>query len=930
MGDEPVDVTIPDEAPPAIRRDDTLAHGTMIGRYMVLRMIGRGGMGAVYAAHDPALDRQVALKLLHSTRGDAPERLVREAQALARLSDPHVVTVYDAGEIDGQVFIAMQLVDGDDLATALKRKPTTAQILDWFAQAGRGLAAAHAAGLVHRDFKPSNVLIDRKGHVAVTDFGLVRTATSDAGGLTGMGDIMGTPAFMSPEQHNLQPATEASDQFSFCVSVWGALFDSHPFIEGDRASMSPFEIGYRIFDGTLLPPPRGTRVPRRVIDALSRGLSRDPAARWPDMTSLIAELAPEPTRPVWPFVVAGVAAAAIGGAAVWLALGRGADRDPAAACRLEADRRVQSAWSPATHAALRDRFVASGKSYAEPAAREAGAAIDRYAARWSELTADLCLGERTARGDTPELLVRRRACLDVRLDALRGLTQLLTAAERPEFVDHARAMTDALPDLGDCADPDALRAAPGQPPAAQAAEVAAVEHELGLATARGIGGDPGALAELVALAARADALGWAPLRVHALTALGERRIAVFEPGRDALVQAGHLATEHHLDREAARAWAGATIAAGLDRKAELVDVLAPLARAAAARTGDRQLAVDADIAHGRALTRLGKFQDASVICKAAFAAAETLERAASIGSARDCLIESLTPLGAIAEVEPMLDRLIEDETRVIGPDHPRIADYLSVRATLALRRGKFAQARTDADRLLAIRKRAFPPRHFKMAEALQVVALVTIAEGKVAESRALYEEALAIALEARPEQLRLIGDIHTRLGFIAQQVEKDQPGAIRHFEEAIRVIRRRGGADSLEFGILLSNYGQIKAADDLEAGLAILAEARAILDRLNDKRGVVVALAMAELEVGHRRWASARAHAEELIAHADADTDPTHLALARWLLAQALVETDGDRARARALAAEARAAYDKLGPGNAAEVAKIDAWLARR
>jgi hypothetical protein len=908
-------------------RDDTLGHGAMVGRYMVLRMLGRGGVGTVYAAHDPKLDRQVALKLLHSTRGDGPERLVREAQALARLTDPHVVAVYDAGELDGQVFIAMQLVDGEDLASAVQRRtPSTAQALGWFVQAGRGLAAAHGAGLVHRDFKPSNVLIDRKGHVAVTDFGLVRSVTAVDRGLTGMGDILGTPAFMSPEQHDLQPATEASDQFSFCVALWETLFDHHPFVVGDRGSMSPFEIGYRIFDGNLIAPPRGHRVPRRVVDALTRGLSRDPAKRWPAMTDLVAELVAEPSGRAWGSIAAGMAAAAIGGVAVWVAVGR---EDDAAACRTTAERRIATAWSPAIGGQIKTRFQASTKSFADAAATQVTKRLDRYAARWRQIAADACLAERAASGAVTELVVRRRTCLDTRLDALRGLADLLATTDNPLFVENAQEMTDGLPDLGDCADSDALLAGPTAPPADKAAEVGELEHQLALATARGHGGDPRARAELEALATRADRVGWPPLQIHAQLAYGLRRIGELEPGEEPLLKAAELATAHRLDRDAARAWAGAIIAAALARKRDVVGVLAPTARAAAQRTGDRQLEIDAEIAHGRALIRLGSYQEASALCKTAYAGAQTLEQPASITDARDCLLESLAPLGAIAEITPMLEQMIADTTQSKGADHPKIADYLAVRVQLWLRQGKVAEARADAEKSGEIRGKAYPPEHLKNAEALELRASVALTEGKVGEAKQLYTEALARGAAIDPPPLRILGAVHTMLGYLAVQVDSDLPRALRHFEEAIPLIKKRAGAESLELGILLSNYGQYKAMQDVDAGLAILGEARAILDKLHDKRAISVATAMAEIEVNNKRWSSARIHAEEMVGHADADTDPFTLAMAKWMLAQALVKTGGDGKRAKQLATEARAVYAQAGPTQAKELAKIDAWLAR-
>ena len=333
---EQLDTTVPADA--AARRGvrPDLPMGVLVGRYITTGVLGRGGMGVVYSAHDPVLRRPVALKLLHRADHASAGRLIREAQALARLSNPHVVAVYDAGEYDGdQVFIAMQHVDGQDLATVLaQRRPSRAQILEWFIAAGRGLAAAHAAGLVHRDFKPANVLLDRNGNVAVTDFGLARAVLPNGQAQqTNMAALTGTPAYMSPEQHGMQPATQASDQFSFCLALWEALFEQHPYIEGPLASLSTVEIGCAIFDAPLIPPPRLGDVPRRVADALVRGLERKPTARWQSMPALLAAIAPAPRLRRWPIVVAGLvgASAAAAGAIVVVMVDRGSPPLPAAA-----------------------------------------------------------------------------------------------------------------------------------------------------------------------------------------------------------------------------------------------------------------------------------------------------------------------------------------------------------------------------------------------------------------------------------------------------------------------------------------------------------------------------------------------------------------------------------------------------------------------
>ncbi|MEO7735513.1 MAG: serine/threonine-protein kinase, partial [Kofleriaceae bacterium] len=296
----------------AVRPDVPM--GVLVGRYITTGVLGRGGMGVVYAAHDPVLRRPVALKLLHSAHPTSAGRLIREAQALARLSNPHVVAVYDAGEYDGdQIFIAMQHVDGQDLATVLaQRRPSRAQILDWFIAAGRGLAAAHAAGLVHRDFKPANVLLDRSGNVAVTDFGLARQVLADGQARqTNIAAPSGTPAYMSPEQHSMQPASQASDQFSFCLALWEALFEQHPYVAKSREVLSAVELGCAVVDAPLIPPPQLGDVPSRVVDALTRGLERQAAARWPSMPALLAAIAPTPRQRRWPILVAGLVGAVI-------------------------------------------------------------------------------------------------------------------------------------------------------------------------------------------------------------------------------------------------------------------------------------------------------------------------------------------------------------------------------------------------------------------------------------------------------------------------------------------------------------------------------------------------------------------------------------------------------------------------------------------
>ena len=251
----------------------------MIDRYRIERRIGAGAMGVVYAAYDPELARPVAVKVLRA--GGSPERMRREAQALARLSHPNVVAVHDVGEHRGHTFVTMALVDGSNLRTWLARTRTTAEVVDAVTQAVRGVDAAHRAGIVHRDLKPDNIFVARTGEVLVGDFGLARssgeiegTSSREAGSgdLTQTGSVIGTPAYMAPEQLDGEAST-ASDQFALCVTAWEALYGTRPF-----GGKTFGEIATAVAAGVPDEPDERS-VPAHVRTAIRRGLAADPAAR---------------------------------------------------------------------------------------------------------------------------------------------------------------------------------------------------------------------------------------------------------------------------------------------------------------------------------------------------------------------------------------------------------------------------------------------------------------------------------------------------------------------------------------------------------------------------------------------------------------------------------------------------------------------------
>ncbi|MCC6337873.1 MAG: pilus assembly protein N-terminal domain-containing protein [Myxococcales bacterium] len=306
-----------------------LRPGQQLGRYEVERLLGAGGMGVLYLARDPKLGRRVAVKLMRPHFADdvARARLLREAQAMAQLAHPNVVSVFDLGELDERVFVAMEYVEGGTLREWLKTPRAAAEVVAVFLQAGAGLAAAHRAGLVHRDFKPENVLIGADGRVRVTDFGLARAREPAEGPdtpealasveLTQTGAVLGTPAYMSPEQLDSKPAGARSDQYSFCVALHEALVGRRPF-EGRTL----VEVRAKVLAGGAARPP-AEQMPDEVWRVVERGLAIDPGRRFESMQALLDGLAGRPRSSSGRAWIAASLVAGLGLVVVAALVGRG-------------------------------------------------------------------------------------------------------------------------------------------------------------------------------------------------------------------------------------------------------------------------------------------------------------------------------------------------------------------------------------------------------------------------------------------------------------------------------------------------------------------------------------------------------------------------------------------------------------------------------
>jgi hypothetical protein len=446
-GADPTGATVPSDAG---GRADAGAPIDQVARYRIVRRLGAGGMGVVYVAHDPELNRDVALKLVHPHRRDltTQARLVAEAQAMARLQHPNVIAVHDVGMVDGRVFVTMDLIEGGSLAGWADGSRSWQEVVAIASAAGRGLAAAHAAGIVHRDFKPDNVLRARDGRVLVTDFGIARLAGDDGddgadGGaadtatalrLTQTGSVIGTPAYMAPEQLRGEPADARADQFSFCVFLFEALYGARPFEPAGGATT--FErLRAAVLAGRVITPPAARRVPAWLHRAVVRGLAGDPADRFPSMGALLEAITPPPRRGWW---IAGGAAIAMTAAVIAaLILTRDAPvvapvATPEQACATASDR-AASVWSPAARAA------AVAARAGSPFADADLATFDAYATRWARERRALCL--RSVGAPADPIRDQQAACLD------RAIASLGTAAAAHDHVE----LWPALDSLTACA-----------------------------------------------------------------------------------------------------------------------------------------------------------------------------------------------------------------------------------------------------------------------------------------------------------------------------------------------------------------------------------------------------------------------------------------------------------------------------------------------
>lgn len=455
--------------------EDALRPGERIGRYHLLEVIGRGGMGTVYSAFDPALERRVAIKLLHRVHGapEERERLLTEAKAMAQLSHPNVVTVHEAAVDRGRVFLAMEYVAGRTARSWLvQRQRSWREIVAIYRQAALGLAAAHAAGIVHRDVKPDNILVGTDDRVRITDFGIavgVDKANSgrsgdDHPGLDQVGTggrhstrltlTTGTPAYMSPEHLRGDPLDERSDQFGFGVAMFEALYGRRPY-EGKRAK----ELRSAHNTATVTAP-TDNDVPAWLRRVVLQTLQVDPTKRWPSMQSIARQLdvgARSLARPWQRWVLALVPIGIVGGVIAGGYMSEAATCEEAAA--------ISTTWDDPQRTAITTALERAGPAFAGETARTVVRMLDGYTEQWTASYEDACHQHRSGI-ESDSLFDRRQTCLRARHRAVTSLLDVLGQADRATLR-NAIGAVDGLPPIRECEAAnlvdDAMWAVPAEP-----------------------------------------------------------------------------------------------------------------------------------------------------------------------------------------------------------------------------------------------------------------------------------------------------------------------------------------------------------------------------------------------------------------------------------------------------------------------------------
>ncbi len=828
--------------------DGTLPHGpppsgpslgSNLGRYLVLEEIGAGGMGVVVRAYDPKLQREVALKQLRADALDerAADRMIREAQAMAQLAHPNVVAVHDVEVLAPTVLLVMEFVEGRTLRAWLREQsPAWPEILEVFLQAGRGLAAAHAVDLVHRDFKPDNVLVGRDGRVRVTDFGLARAAEADADAdvgadleakvpaepslapsskervrsrvgshdsfsapMTMAGTVIGTPAYMAPEQHLSQGSNAQADQFAFCVALWEALVGHRPFVGEYK------EVAAAKLHGP--PPwPRDSPVPRAIHEALLRGLAPRPRDRWPSMDSLLSVLDRDPARSRQRWVTA--AAFGIAGVATVGAVLGWQDRGPVC---VGASEYLEGVWDDARRDALDASLRGTDVEYAGPTLTKVTGTLDDYAAGWVQMRTEACEAS-TVRGEqSAEVLDLRMECLDHRLMGLDATIEVLLDADTA-VVERAVDMVSGLPGLSRCADIESLRAAVPPPEDPQLA-LAVEESRRALVRADArleVGRHDEALAILDGIEA-SPAFEHPPVQVETAALRG---LVLLGLGRyddvermltDAYPKA--LRMDHRVVASQILSTLAFVIGTRQMREAES-RWLSTTALAIAEELGNEPLTAVVLNDIGGVLETHAHYDEALATFERVLEIQTRLhpENSPVLSTTMSNMALALRNRGDVDEAYAAYERALSIEREAYGGDHPSIARLLTGMGNMMHLRGDYEGAVRLAEESLAMHLRIHGLHHPDSIHAMSNLGIVQTALGRYAEAEKNMRRALEVLeREMSHDDLEVVDTIANLAIAVEEQGRYDE--ALGLHQRALDVLRDTMGAEHPRTAISLNNVG---------------------------------------------------------------------------------------------------------------------------
>ncbi|KIG16053.1 High-affnity carbon uptake protein Hat/HatR [Enhygromyxa salina] len=892
-----VDMRSPSEALVAAGVD-AASPGTRIGRYMIVEVVGSGGVGMVYAAYDPALDRKVALKQLRRSKtigqteavNQRRGRLRREAQALARLSHPNVVPVYEVATFDDQIYVVMEFVEGLTLSGWLAAEPRTwSEVVGMYVQAGRGLAAAHAADIVHRDFKPDNVRVGTDGRVRVLDFGLaspLREAedaegvrarlqelvdqsersldedswtdsaegSGDGGSGSGLvtreGQVMGTPAYMPPEQASGGHVDARSDQFSFCVALYEAIYGTRPF-------RGRFDNPRRFRDlsrARTLPGNRPEDLPVEIERVLIRGLSLVPDRRFESMDALLAELTGVATGPrrLW-WVPMLIMLLAIVSVVAFYERRAG----PKPVCD-DGMGMLEGVWDEAANERLGAAVVRSNKPYARATWDSVAARFDDWVQQWSRARQRACEATHLQGDQSLALLERRIACLDLQLVRVESMVAVLRRLEdRPDEL-LERLTPLELPSVESCAAANVLERSPLEPNQAEiAAQASSIREALaGVEGLTNAGEYAQAIAQAEQVLAQARALDFDPVTAEALLALGlavDRQRAQEQRGEDLLREAAWTAQRSGHDSVLIRAAAALADTLGSDQaKLELANTWGSLARATFVKHGEDP-GIEAEVRE-----HLGKLAMAAGDYDLALAEyMRGLELARhrdgehspahiaallSIGNAQH-------ELGRYVEAAATLGRARELAATSLGAKHPSVPAILDALGNVESSQSHFDRALELHREALRINEEIYGADHRRVAKNLNNLAIIYDETGRYAESLETLERARGILVTQLGAAHPDVAFVDVNIGSALQNLGRNEE-ALAGYESARVVLESSLGGDHMAVGVTLQNLASVRAAlgDDVGA-LADFDRAQAVLERAFSEDHPTIAA----VEVGRAR-----------------------------------------------------------------------------